>query len=136
MKAHHAVTLLVKNPDAYYEGPRPRLDVTDDFRVWLRQLRRALQGLRRIGYPVAKAGPPLSFQQAMRVLYRDSQFSVFIASRAWEQAGLGSGVGDALCQLQQQLDRFEEPDVDAQLVKDPAWQTILAQVVVVVALLV
>lgn len=116
----------------YYEGPRPRMDMTGDFILWQQQVRRALQGLRRVGR--AGTGQALSFRQAMQALYGESHFSAFVNSRAWEQAGLGNKTGAALQQLQQQLDLFEEPDTDDALLIDPDWQRIMAQVVVVLLL--
>lgn len=116
---------------------RPVQGMPGEFRLWQQQVRRALQGLRRLGRACLPAsGYPLpTFQEAMRVLYGDSQFTAFVASRAWQQAGLCTQVEQALLHLQLQLDAFEEPDVDSQLSLDPAWQAILAQVVVVTMLL-
>lgn len=119
--------------ERYYEGPRPRLDMTSDFTLWRQQVRRALQAMRLVGRAGSDHTP--SFKQAMQALYADSQFSAFVNSRAWEQAGLGSKAGDALQQLQRQLDLFEEPATDDALLFDPDWQRILAQVVVVTLLL-
>ena len=119
--------------ERYYEGPRPRLDMTSDFILWQQQVRRALQAMRLVGR--TRAGHAPSFKQAMQTLYSESQFSAFVNSHAWEQAGLGDKTGNALQQLQQQLDLFEEPDTDDALVFDPDWQRILAQVVVVTLLL-
>ena len=118
----------------HYDGPRPRLDRTGDFRLWQQQVQRALQGLRRVGHPADPAAP-VSLQQALRELYGDSQFAAFISSRAWEQAGLNGHAGEELLKLQQHLDAFEEPDSDEDLADDREWQCIMAQVVAVTALL-
>lgn len=121
----------------HYPGPRPRLDMTGDFRLWQQQVQEALGELRQFGRQESDTGggPAISFSLAMRKLYGDSHFSAFISSRAWQQAGLDAQIGQELQKLEQQLNAFEEPDSDELLATDPIWQKILAQVAVVIGLL-
>ncbi|MBO2009598.1 hypothetical protein [Hymenobacter negativus] len=115
----------------------PVRGMNGEFFLWQQQVRKALQGLRYVGrgYLAKPTSPPPTFQEAMLVLYNDSRFSKFIASRAWQQAGLDNRAERELLKLQQQLDAFDEPDVDGELDANPAWQIILLQVKVVTALL-
>jgi hypothetical protein len=121
----------------YYEGPRPRPDITNDFSLWQEQVCLALQGLKHVGAPTPSTAdfPKTSFQQAMRELYGKSYFSAFISSRAWQQAGLEEQAEQQLQQLEQLLNAFEEPESDDLLATNLAWQDILTQTEAVAALL-
>ena len=121
----------------YYEDPRPRPDITNDFSLWQEQVRLALQGLKHAGSPTPPATefPKISFQQAMRELYGESYFSAFISSRAWQQAGLSEQAEQQLQQLEQLLNAFEEPESDDLLATNPEWQEILTQAETVATLL-
>lgn len=119
------------------DDPRPRFDTTTDYRLWRQQLYNALQALHHLGKEPKPRQQSLgsSFQLAMQKLYHDSHFSAFTSSRAWEQAGLGRRAEEELRRLQNQLDAFDEPDADEELADDAQWQAVLAQVLVVTALL-
>ena len=120
-----------------YAGPRPNAEMSQDFRLWKHEVRRALRGLCALDFHRAPGGndSDAGFRSAMQTLYGESHFTEFLACDAWRQAGLSEATGRALQQLQQQLNAYDEPATDAAIVTDPGWWAIVGQAALIVALL-
>jgi hypothetical protein len=120
-----------------YEGPRPNLEMSQDFMLWKHQVRQALSRLcsldfhRTAGATASDAG----FRAALQGLYMDGHFTEFLACEAWRQAGVDEAGGHALQVLQRQLDAYDEPATDAAIMLDPEWWAIAGQAARVVTLM-
>lgn len=125
-------------PQLHYAGPRPNLDMSQDFSLWKHQLRLAISQLCSLDFPrgVSQAdATDAGFRAVMQELYSGSHFTEFLACEAWRQAGLDNAAGEALRTLQQSLNAYDEPATDAAIVADPAWWGILGHASLVVKLL-
>jgi hypothetical protein len=133
-----AVSFRGLAPPLYYEGPRPNPEMSQDFALWKRQIRVALDRLCALdfprGVPQAQA-TDAGFRAVMHGLYMESHFAEFMACQAWRQAGLPPATGEALHTLQRHLDAYDEPATDAAILADPAWWAVLGQAALVVDLL-
>jgi hypothetical protein len=119
------------------DGPRPNPEMTQDFTLWRLQVRQAITGLCALdGRPgtVDRHDCP-AFRRALEALYVESHFTEFMACQGWRQAGLSAATGQALYDLQAQLDTYDEPDTDAAIVADPGWWAVRGLAGFAVALL-
>jgi len=103
-----------------HSGPRPNPEMTQDFTLWKHQVRLAIGALCAFAPPT---GP--GFRHALQDLYVEGHFTEFMAFQGWRQAGLSEAAGQALHNLQLQLDAYDEPDTDAAILADPHWWAIL-----------
>ena len=123
-------------PQLCYAGPRPNEEMSQDFHLWKRQVRRAIASL--CTFEVGRGPDRLTnagFHTAMHRLYVEGHFTDFLSYQAWRQAGVGETAGRALKELQRELDAYDEPDTDVAILADPTWWAIMGLALQVVDLL-
>jgi hypothetical protein len=65
------------------------------------------------------------YSQALDALYKQARFVESLSYQAWQQVVLSADAGGELAALRAQIDAYDEPDTDVDIVCDPAQQGIV-----------